>query len=83
MTSPETNRRGQGLTEYIIIVALIAIAAIGVVMYYGDDLRHLFAASSNAVAGNESTTPGTKSVDQRQYGQKDLKDFGYNKTRMK
>jgi len=31
--------RGQGMTEYIIIVALIAIAAIGVFTAFGDVVR--------------------------------------------
>ena len=43
------GRRGQGMTEYIIIVALIAIAAIGVVSLFGDNIRKLFATSANAL----------------------------------
>ena len=31
--------RGQGLTEYIVIVALVAIAAIGIVNIFGNQLR--------------------------------------------
>jgi len=35
------NRQfGQGMTEYIIIVALIAVAAIGVYRLFGDTLRN-------------------------------------------
>ena len=52
--------RGQGMTEYIIIVALIAIAAIGVITLFGDNIRKLFGAASDAVAGEESVTPATK-----------------------
>jgi Flp pilus assembly pilin Flp len=44
-------RRGQGMTEYIIIVALIAIAAMGVVTLFGNNIRHLFGGSANALAG--------------------------------
>ena len=55
-----SQRRGQGMTEYIIIVALIAIAAIGVITLFGDNLRKLFGAASDAVAGEESVTPATK-----------------------
>jgi Flp pilus assembly pilin Flp len=39
---------GQGMTEYIIIVALIAIAAIGVVTLFGDQIRNLFTSSEPA-----------------------------------
>lgn len=55
-----SKRRGQGMTEYIIIVALIAIAAIGVITLFGDNIRKLFGAASNAIAGEESVTPATK-----------------------
>jgi len=47
------SEEGQGMTEYIIIVALIAIAAIAVITLYGQQLRALFAASSNAMGGQE------------------------------
>ena len=54
-------RRGQGNTEFIIIVALIAIATIGVVTVFGENLRLLFAGSSDSLAGNSSVgNPGTK-----------------------
>ena len=33
------HSRGQGMTEYIIIVALIAVAAIGVYTAFGDIVR--------------------------------------------
>lgn len=47
-----SKRRGQGMTEYIIIVALIAIAAIGVITLFGNNLRKLFGQSADALAGN-------------------------------
>jgi Flp pilus assembly pilin Flp len=43
--------RGQGMTEYIIIVALIAVAAIGVYNLYGRTLREQTAGISAAVGG--------------------------------
>ena len=33
------RQQGQGMTEYIIIVALIAIAAIGVYSYFGQTIK--------------------------------------------
>ena len=45
------SEEGQGMTEYIIIVALIAIATIGVITVFGDNIRALFKASTNALAG--------------------------------
>ncbi len=50
------SEQGQGMTEYIIIVALIAIAAIGVISIFGQNIRALFATSANALAGNTAQT---------------------------
>ena len=50
------NRRGQGLTEYIIIVALVAVAGIGIVNIFGNQLRNQFHAIVKAMAGSETAT---------------------------
>ena len=47
----KANQRGQGMTEYIIIVALIAIAAIAVYQYFGSTVRSQTAAIANELAG--------------------------------
>ena len=70
------SAKGQGMTEYIIIVALIAIAAIGVVSLFGDNIRGLFSASANGLAGMESTDPKTSKADAKHYNHKNLKSFG-------
>ncbi len=67
------DARGQGMTEYIIIVALIAIAAIGVVTIFGDNIRQLFAGSTDALAGKESKVQ-TREAGQAG-GKRGLKDF--------
>ncbi len=70
------GRKGQGMTEYIIIVALIAIAAIGVVSLFGDNIRALFATSANALAGEEDAKTKTKNANKELYQHKGLKKFG-------
>ena len=72
------GRRGQGMTEYIIIVALIAIAAIGVVSLFGDNIRALFATSANALAGNEASDTNTTQASATHYQHENLKTFGQN-----
>jgi len=47
---------GQGMTEYIIIVALIAIAAIGVFTGFGDVVRGQVGAMAAELGGTEGTT---------------------------
>ena len=54
------NQKGQGMTEYLIIVALIAIAAIGVVTVFGRDIRSLFSDTTNALAGNQAANTANK-----------------------
>ena len=46
-------QRGQGMTEYIIIVALIAIAAIGSFKYFGQTARSQAAAAAQELAGQD------------------------------
>ncbi len=49
------RQRGQGMTEYIIIVALIAIAAIAVYQYFGNTVRNQTAAIAQELSGNDGT----------------------------
>ena len=52
--SASRRPRGQGLTEYLVIVFLVAVGTIGVVGLFGDNLRQLFGGSAKALAGQES-----------------------------
>ncbi len=47
---------GQGMTEYIIIVALIAIAAIAVYGFFGDTVRNQVSAMTQELAGQDGTS---------------------------
>jgi Flp pilus assembly pilin Flp len=69
--------RGQGMTEYIIIVALIAIAAIGVITLFGDNIRTLFGISANALAGQTNVTNNAQQSTTA-LEKKGLKNFGTN-----
>nr|PZM91277.1 MAG: hypothetical protein DIU72_10370 [Pseudomonadota bacterium] len=66
---------GQGMTEYVIVVALVAIAAIGVITAFGDNVRNLFATSTEALAGKASSTSGARTVDDSLRQSRDLNDF--------
>jgi len=46
---------GQGMTEYIIIVALIAVAAIGVYSFFGQAIRSQMAGMTNEIAGQNAS----------------------------
>jgi len=47
---------GQGMTEYIIIVALIAIAAIAAYGFFGDTVRNQIDGVASELAGEEGET---------------------------
>ena len=47
---------GQGMMEYIIIVALIAIAAIGVYSMFGKTVRNQSAGLARELSGNKADT---------------------------
>ena len=44
------RRRGQGMTEYIVIVGLIAILAIGAIEKFSQGLKGAFAKSGDAIS---------------------------------
>src|SRR3954463_13079430 len=64
---------GQGMSEYLIIVALVAIAAIGGVTVFGRDVRELFSGTTDSLAGNQASNTAVK-ANVRQ--NKSLKNFG-------
>lgn len=59
VTKKARPQRGQGMTEYIIIVALIAIAAIAVYQFFGNTVRNQTAAIAQELAGNDGTAAKT------------------------
>ena len=67
------SESGQGMSEYLIIVALVAIAAIGVVTVFGRDIRELFAGTTDSLAGNQATNTARKA---NVKANKNLKTFG-------
>jgi pilus assembly protein Flp/PilA len=51
----KTRQLGQGMMEYVIIVALIAVAAIGVYSMFGKTVRNQTAGLSKEIAGKDAT----------------------------
>jgi Flp pilus assembly pilin Flp len=72
-----SHQQGQGMTEYIIVVALIAIAAIGVYTAFGKTVRGQMAVTAQALAGksagearSETNAGGEDAVEQAGRGVK-------------
>ena len=53
MQTPLSRQRGQGMTEYVIVVALIAVAAIAVYQLFGQVIRAQTAAIARELAGED------------------------------
>lgn len=74
---------GQGMTEYIIIVALIAIAAIGSFQFFGQTARSQAAAAAQELAGESGTDDTAKAktaadAAATESGKKTMKTFTKN-----
>ena len=74
------RQAGQGMTEYIIIVALIAIAAIGIITLFGDNIRRLFGMSADALGGDSSIAQRNTTRASAGITNKTMKNFGQNNT---
>ena len=77
--------RGQGMTEYIIIVALIAVAAIGVYTAFGKTVRGQMAVTAQALAGKSTSTAravaNAAATDAQSQAQRDVKLDNYDQAR--
>ena len=68
------NRRGQGLVEYLILVALMAVASIGIVRALNQSVTTQFARVNSAIRGEQKKQAFEK-VDESAYKKRDLSDF--------
>ena len=69
-------QRGQGMTEYIIIVAIIAILSMAVVMKYGNQIRNIFWASGQELAEGDGEISTDIMGDASEERKQSLNDLG-------
>ena len=48
------SRKGQGMSEYLIILALVAIATIGAVIFFADNVRDQISTLAEEIAGTDA-----------------------------
>ncbi len=73
------NKRGQGMIEYIILVALLAIAAIGVTELLGQTVRTKLAQITSGLQDRgENIGKDLPSVEEKHVNRKGLSDFSRN-----
>lgn len=87
VTKNTAKQKGQGMTEYIIIVALIAIAAIGVYSLFGKTIRHQMAGMTMEMSGkgaqNEITQAGKAATASSKTAKEKVNLGNYDKTATK
>lgn len=74
-----STQRGQGMSEYIIITALIAIAAIGVFTLFGGTIQSQTASMAQEMAGESGVEAQQQAADFAQEAQDEAsekKDLG-------
>lgn len=68
------NQRGQGLIEYLVIVALMGVATIAIVRVMGQTVATKFAGVTNALQGKQEK-PADPNVTKTSYQRRDLGNF--------
>jgi Flp pilus assembly pilin Flp len=68
------NQRGQGLIEYLVIVALMGVAAIAIVRVMGQTVSSRFASVTSALKGEEKNYEAAE-ITKTTYQKRDLGDF--------
>ena len=74
---PHQNQRGQGLIEYLIIVAIMAVSTIGIVSVMGQTVKGKFASITSSLQGRTQKI-GPTAVDANLYQKSDLGNFFEN-----
>ncbi len=71
------REKGQGMTEYVIMVALVAVGAIAIVGFFGDTIRAQFYNMTSALAGTDNTKDASTFVNkaQKETNQKGMGNF--------
>lgn len=69
------NQKGQGLIEYLIIVALVAVGALGVMRVVGSNVSVQFANVAKALGSGDDQQLKAQKVDAQMYSKKDLSNF--------
>ena len=75
------KQKGQSLTEYLILVALVAISSIGVVRLLGQTARVQLSNITNALQGSRARQIKAEDVRESHHSQKDLSNFMRNTSR--
>jgi Flp pilus assembly pilin Flp len=69
------SKKGQGMSEYLIILALVAIATIGAVIFFADNVREQISNLAEEIVGTDATVDLSQAHQQQATGSYELDDF--------
>ncbi len=69
------NNRGQSLTEYLLLTALLAVASMGIVRLMGQSVAGQFANITKAIQGGNQQAVQFQPVAPELYQKRDMSDF--------
>lgn len=69
------NQKGQGLIEYLILVALIAVGTVGVVSVVGQNVRKQYAQINKSLGAKDQDAGTIDAIQKDKLNRKDLSDF--------
>lgn len=69
------NKKGQGLIEYLIIVAIVAVGSIAVIKTVGANIDVKFATVAQALGGTQTQQVKAHEVTESMYKKRDFSDF--------
>lgn len=73
-----SSKKGQGLIEYLIIVALIAIAAMGIMRVMSQTVQAKFAKVTQTLQGGSNNVDiRVEQINESDFKKKDMSDFFY------
>ena len=74
-SSPRKSISGQSLVEYLILVAIMAVASVGIVRLLNHTVTAQFARVTRVLQGDTSTPVNIERVDESLFRKKDMGDF--------
>ena len=69
------NKKGQGMSEYLIIVALVGIATIGAVIFFADNVREQISNLAEEIAGDDASVDLSDAHQEAATDTYDLSDY--------
>ncbi len=68
-------QKGQGMIEYIILVALVAVAALGIVSVFGHTVTAKLSQITAALQGRSTRSVEVQGVEEKHWRKRTMSDF--------